>query len=211
MDNDANAAALGEALFGAGRGHHDLLYVNVGTGIGAGLIFNGRLHHGRHGLAGEIGHVTVVPGGPECACGKRGCLEAFASGRSLGRRGREAAAADPQGGARLVALAGGQVEAIQGPHVIQAAAAGDPLAARLVEDTAGYLGLALGNAANLLDPGLIVLGGGLSEAGDVLFTPLQGAVRRHLLPGAPGPPVVPAALGYDAGIAGALALALDGL
>ena len=211
LDNDANAAALGEALFGAGRGSRDLLYVNVGTGIGAGIVLNGRLHHGQHGMAGEIGHVTVLPDGPECGCGKRGCLEALASGRSLGRRAREAAAAEPRDAARLVALAGGSAAAIQGPHVVEAAAAGDALAARLVEETAGYLGLALGNAANLLDPALIVLGGGLAAAGDVLFAPLGAAVRQHLLPGTPAPPVVPAALGYDAGIAGALALALDGL
>jgi glucokinase len=225
IDNDANAAALGEAHFGAGRGHRNVLYVNVGTGIGAGLILNGRLFHGQHGLAGEIGHVTVIPDlsevqapraeapppAPLCPCGKRGCLEAVASGRAIGRRAREAAAADPAGAAGLVARAGGEVAHIEGPHVLAAAGAGDPLAVRLVVETAAYLGLALGNAANIVDPSVIVVGGGVGEAGEVLFAPLRAAVGRNLLPSMPPPDVVPAALGYDAGIAGALALALDGI
>jgi glucokinase len=212
LDNDANAAAFGEARFGAGRGHRHILYVNVGTGIGAGVILGGRLYHGQQGMAGEIGHVTVVlEGGPLCPCGKHGCLEAVASGRAIGRRAREAVAGDPAGGARLRALAGGAAEGIGAPQVFAAAAQGDPLAGRLVEETAGYLGLALGNAANLLDPSIIIVGGGVGEAGDHLFDPLRAAVRRHLLPSIPAPQVVPAALGYDAGIAGALALALDGV
>jgi glucokinase len=233
IDNDANAAALGEAHFGAGRGHRNVLYLNVGTGIGAGLILNGRLFHGQHGMAGEIGHVTVVPDpadapegpdlpgspgppwagrdAPPCPCGKRGCLEAVASGRAIGQRARAAAAADPVGAAGLLALAGGETAQIEGPHVLAAAGAGDPLAVRLVAETAAYLGLALGNAANIVDPSVIVVGGGVGEAGEVLFAPLRAAVRRHLLPSMPPPEVVPAALGYDAGIAGALALALEGI
>jgi len=211
LDNDANAAALGELLFGAGRGQHNLLYVNVGTGIGAGVIVNGALYHGEHGMAGELGHVTVEPDGPVCACGKRGCLEAVASGRSFGRRAREAAARDPAAGAAIIAEAGGNPRAIEGPHVMAAAAKGDALARRLIAELAEYLGRALGNAANLLDPGMIVVGGGLSEAGDALFGPLAERVKAHLLPSLPAPRVVPAALGYDAGIAGAIALALDEL
>ena len=106
LDNDANAAALGEARFGAGRGHADVLYVNVGTGIGAGLVLGGHLYHGAHGMAGEIGHITVLPDGPPCDCGKRGCLEAIASGRSIGRRARETAAQLPAVAAELIRLAG---------------------------------------------------------------------------------------------------------
>lgn len=210
VDNDANAAALGEALFGAGRGERDLLYVNLGTGIGAGIIHGGAIFHGKNGMAGEIGHVTVQLDGPVCACGKRGCLEALASGRSVGRRAREAAEADPAAGAALVALAGSR-ETIEAPHVIRAAAGGDPLSLRLVTETAEYLGLGLAGAANLLDPGMIVVGGGLADSGDLLFTPMRQTVRRHLLSTTPCPMIVPAALGYDAGIVGALALALDGL
>ena len=211
IDNDANAAAFGEGLFGAGRGHRNILYVNVGTGIGAGAILNGNLYHGQHGMAGEIGHVTVLPDGPPCPCGKRGCLEALTSGSAIGRRAREAAAAEPGMAGRLSALAGGSAADIASPHVFAAALEGDPLALRLVEETAGYLGMALGNAANVLDPSIIIIGGGVGEAGEVLFAPLRAAVRRHLLPSMPVLDVVPAALGYDAGIAGALALALDGV
>ena len=108
IDNDANAAALGEALFGAGRGQRNLLYVNVGTGIGAGVVLNGRLYHGQHGMAGEIGHVTVAPDGPLCPCGKRGCLEAVAAGRAIGLRGQAAARAEPGAAGRVLALAGGR-------------------------------------------------------------------------------------------------------
>jgi glucokinase len=211
VDNDANAAALGEARFGAGQGHASVLYVNVGTGIGGGVVLNGRLYHGANGMAGEIGHVTVTPDGPPCDCGKRGCLEAVASGRSLGRRAREAAQREPESARLLVEAAGDDAAKIEGPHVFTAAAAGDLLATRLIEETAGYLGLALGNVANVLDPSIVVIGGGLSETGEALFTPLRAAVRRHLLPELPAPPVVPAALGYEAGVIGAVSLALDEL
>ncbi len=211
IDNDANAAAFGEAQFGAGRGHRNILYVNIGTGIGAGLILDGRLYHGQHGMAGEIGHVTVRPDGAECACGRRGCLETVASGRAIGLRAQAAAVAQPDAAGRLQALAGGDGAQITGVHVFAAAEEGDALAVQLVDETADFLGLALGSAANVLDPSIIIIGGGVGEGGEVLFTPLRAAVRRYLLPSIPGPEVVPAALGYDAGIAGALALALDGL
>jgi glucokinase len=208
LDNDANAAALGEARFGAGKGFPNLVYVNVGTGIGAGLVLAGRLYRGAHGLAGELGDVTVVPDGAACACGKRGCLEAYASGRALGRRAREAVAADPAGGALLLRLAG-SAAAVEGPHVVGAARAGDALATRLLDETADHLGAALATAVGLLDPDAIVLGGGVATAGEVLFGPLRRALARQLLPGAPAPPVLGAALGYDAGVVGAAALALE--
>jgi glucokinase len=208
LDNDANAAALGETLFGAGTGAASVLYVNVGTGIGAGIVLNGAVLHGFQGMAGEIGHMTVRVGGLECACGKRGCLEAYASGRSLARRAQIAAADQPDAAAPLLRLAGGTVSALSGRHVLEAARIRDPLALRLVEETAGYLGLALGNAANLLDPERIILGGGVSTAGDLLFVPLRDAVARHTMPGMRTPPIVPAQLGYDAGVIGAVALAL---
>ena len=211
IDNDANAAALGEALFGAGRGQRNLLYVNVGTGIGAGVVLNGRLYHGQHGMAGEIGHVTVAPDGPLCPCGKRGCLEAVASGRAIGLRGQAAARAEPGAAGRLLALAGGRRGGYRRHARPRGGAEGDPLAGRIVDETAAYLGLALGNVANVLDPAMIIVGGGVGEAGERLFGPLREAVRRHLLPSMPAPEVVPAALGYDAGIVGALALALDGM
>ena len=210
LDNDANAGALGEARFGAGKGYRNQLYVNIGTGIGAGLVLEGRLYRGAHGLAGELGHVTVVPDGALCDCGKRGCLEAYASGRSLGRRAREAVAADPAGAEALVRLAGGPA-AVEGPHVVAAAGAGDPLARRLMDEAADYLGAALSVAACVLDPDVIILGGGVAAAGEVLFGPLRRALARDTMPGVPVPRLVGAALGYDAGVVGAVALALDHL
>ena len=209
LDNDANAGALGEARFGVGHDFSDFLYVNIGAGIGGGIIVRNRLLRGAHGLAGEIGHMTVVPGGAPCDCGKRGCLEAYASGRSLGRRARAATSADPTAGAAILALAGGRSDAVDGHHLMQAATAGDRLALTLVRQTAGYLGLALGNAANLLDPAAIILGGGVAGAGDVLLTPLREHLAWHLMPGMPAPAILQAALGYDAGVMGAIALALE--
>lgn len=180
IDNDANTGALGEARFGAGRGHRHLLYVNVGTGIGAGVVLNGRLYRGADGLAGEIGHVTVARNGRSCACGKRGCLEAYASGRAIG-----------------------------GPEVTRAAAAGDASARGRLDDAARWLALALGGAANVLNPSALILGGGVSEAGELLLAPLRIHLATHLMPGLPAPTVVRASLGYDAGVIGALALALE--
>ena len=180
LDNDANAGALGEARFGAGQGHRHVLYVNVGTGIGAGVILDGRIYHGAHGLAGEIGHVTVERNGRLCDCGKRGCLEAYASGRAIG-----------------------------GPEVTRAAAEGDPAALRRIDDTARWLAAGIGAAVNVLNPSAVVLGGGVSEAGELLLAPLRSHLEAELMPGMPAPEVLPAALGYDAGVIGALALAID--
>ena len=209
VENDANAGALGEAVYGAGKGHALVLYVNVGTGIGGGIVLDGRVLHGRNGLAGEIGHVTVVPGGPECACGKHGCLEAIASGPSIARLAREwVAERDGMGGA-ILRLAGGDVRAVTSSHVFRAAADGDSDAVALVQRVAGAIGLALGNAANLLDPSIMVIGGGVASVGDLLLQPVRTAMAQHLLPTLPAPPVVPAALGYDAGAMGALAMSFQ--
>jgi glucokinase len=206
LDNDANAAALGEAVSGAGRGHAQILYVNIGTGIGGGIVLDGRIYHGRNGLAGEIGHVTVLPGGPRCDCGKRGCLEAVASGRSIGRLARERVRRAGADAVPLLDYAGGDVDTLDSKHVFRAAAEGNALAIGLIDEIAGYLGMALGNAVNLLDPSAIVVGGGVSETGKLLFAPLRRALAAHLLPSLPVPAIVPAALGYDAGVLGALAL-----
>jgi predicted NBD/HSP70 family sugar kinase len=182
LDNDANVGALGEARYGAGRGHANLVYVNAGTGIGAGLVLGGRIYRGANGLAGELGHVTVDDG-PEarpCACGKRGCLEAYASGRAIG-----------------------------GPEVTRRAKAGDEGAQGRLRDAVRALARALGAATNLLNPSAIVVGGGVAEAGELLLGPLRTALARELMPDMPAPAVVPAALGYDAGVIGALALASE--
>jgi glucokinase len=192
VDNDANCGGLAEALYGAGEGCRSVLYVNLGTGIGGALVLDGKVHHGAHSIAGEIGHCVVKPDGPPCTCDKRGCLEAMSSGSALGREGRLA----------------GLGEGITGREVAALALAGDAVAGRLVDEAAGWLGLALGNAANLWDPDLIVLGGGVAEMGERLLGPTRESFRRTAMLAAKGTPIVAAQLGYEAGIVGAAALVL---
>lgn len=192
LDNDANCGGLGEALFGAGRGHRSVLYVNIGTGIGGALVLDGKVHHGAHSIAGELGHCVVKPGGPRCTCDKQGCLEALASGSALGREGRLA----------------GLGEQITGHEVAQLAIAGDAVAGRIVDEAAGWLGLALGNAANLWDPDLIVLGGGVAEMGERLLQPTRRSYQQTAMLAAKATPIVCADLGYAAGVIGAAALVL---
>jgi len=209
VDNDANAGTLGEARFGAGRGVRDLLYVNIGTGIGGGILANGSLVRGVTTTAGEIGHVVVQENGPRCTCGRRGCLEALCSGDSIARRAREAMAARPTEGRSLRQIAG-DGPTLTSEHVFAAARQGDALAQEILQDTIRYLALAIGNAVTLLNPALVIVGGGVSEAGDLLFEPLRAAVAEVALD-VPGRAVriVPAALGYEAGVVGAVALALE--
>lgn len=210
LENDARAATLGELHFGAGRGHRHLVYINIGTGIGGGLVLDGRLHRGATTTAGEIGHMRVRPDGPLCPCGGRGCLEALASGPSIARRARSAVMQDPAAGEVLLAAAGGDPQALTSRHVVTSAAQGDPLAARLVEETAEYLALAVTSLVNLLNPTLVVFGGGVSEAGELLLRPVRRRVRQWALPAAgEAVTIVQASLGYDAGVIGAAALALE--
>ena len=207
VDNDANAGALGEARFGAGRGAACMLYVNIGTGIGGAVVIDHRVHRGAHSAAGEIGHCVVLPGGPECTCGKRGCLEAVCSGMSIGRRATEAAQRDPSGSAGWPREADGRVRA---ETVFEGASRGNPLAQELLDETVHYLALGLASPANVLDPDLIVLGGGVPAAGEILLGPLREAVRELATEAlAPGLRLEGAQLGYDAGVIGAAALAME--
>jgi glucokinase len=207
VDNDGNAAAWAEARFGAGAVSDDLVLVNVGTGIGGGLVLNGQLYHGEHGFAGELGHLIVDPGGDRCACGNRGCLEAMASGSTLGRLGREAAAADP--GGRLAALAGGP-DLVTGEVVFAAAAEGDKPALALFERVGHWLGVGIASLVTIFDPDLVVVGGGVAATGDLLLAPARASFERyvHARDHRDLPPVVPARLGADAGLVGAATLAL---
>lgn len=206
VGNDATAAAWAELRAGAGRGVSDLVMVTLGTGIGGGIVAGGRLVEGARRFAGEWGHMVVDPHGPPCPCGQRGCWERFASGEGLGRLAREAAQAGRASG--LVALAGGDPEAVRGEHVTAAAAAGDPGARAVLAELGWWLALGLANLANALDPELIVVGGGLVAAGEVLFEPLreafgelvEGGTQREVR-------IVPAALGPSAGALGAALLA----
>jgi glucokinase len=209
VENDANAAAWGEYRFGAGEGQPDVVVLTIGTGIGAGLILNGALHRGRFGIAGEPGHIRVVPGGRLCGCGNRGCFEQYCSGTALVRAAREVAQERPADAGRLLDLAHGDIANIDGPVVTKAAQEGDPAAVDCFDEIGRWLGQGLADIAALLDPGRYVIGGGVAEAGDLLL----GAGRETyaaVLTGRgyrPLADVVPARLGSQAGLIGAADLA----
>ena len=189
LENDANAGALAEWLFGAGWGKRCVVYMTMGTGIGGGLVLDGRLYRGANGNAGEIGHMRVVPeGGPLCGCGKRGCLEAFCSGPSIARRTRQAMSANLTPGRRehganaaLLALAG-SIEAASAEHLFAAARQGDPLATHLVDETAHYLGVGLANVVQVLNPEVIVLGTIATEQGNFFLDRVRRVVREETWP-----------------------------
>jgi glucokinase len=207
VDNDANAAAWGEYRFGAGRGSRNMLQVTVGTGIGGGIVWDGALYRGAHGFAGEIGHVIVQPDGPLCGCGNRGCWEQVASGQAMDRLGRKEAARDPSGAIARLAD-GGEVT---GVHVTDAAREGDARAMTIVEDVGRRLGEGLAGLVNVLDPDLVVVGGGVAAEGELILGPARKAFLGAVEAAEQRPevPVVPAELGNDAGAVGAAALALD--
>jgi glucokinase len=204
--NDATAAGWAEHDRGAGRGAGDMLMVTLGTGIGGGLVLGGRLAEGARGFAGELGHMVVDPHGPLCPCGQRGCWERFASGSGLGLLGREAAIA---GQAEAVVALAGHPEAVRGEHVTRAAAAGDPGALAIMDRFAWWLALGLANLANVLDPAVIVLGGGLVDAGEVVIEPVRRAFPGLVEAGRQRPdiPIRLAQLGSRAGAIGAGLLA----
>ena len=207
VDNDANVAALGEVLHGAGRGRREVLVVTLGTGIGGGLIINGTVNRGGFGLAAEIGHFTVDRDGPVCACGERGHWEALASGTALGRRAREWAARGDAPG--VLARAGGVVEAITGHEAGESALAGEADGRAILTEHAGDVALGLGGLVNIFDPELVVIGGGLVHLGEALIGPIRAALPAHVEAAdrRTVPPVVAAALGEQAGAVGAAALA----
>jgi glucokinase len=209
VENDGNAAAWAEYRFGAARGITEFLLITVGTGIGGGIVSDGRLFRGAYGVAAEFGHVRVIPDGLPCGCGRRGCFEQYCSGRALVREARALAEANPQHATRLLALAGGEVDAIQGPQVTQAALEGDPAAVEAFGVIARWLGQGLADLVAIWDPGLIVVGGGVAESGDLLLAPAWEAYVAALGPRA-GMPVAElhtAELGNTAGLIGAADLA----
>lgn len=207
VENDGNAAAWGEFVYGAGRDVDDLLLVAVGTGVGGGIVLDGRLHRGASGIAAEIGHLRVVPGGRLCGCGNTGCWEQYASGSALVADARAAAEADPE--AARVLLAGAPVSTLDGPMITAAARAGDPFARARLAGLGRWLGEGIASLAAVLDPAAAVIGGGVSAAGDLLLDPLRTAFRENLTGRGHRPElqVRPAALGNDAGMLGAADLA----
>jgi glucokinase len=207
VDNDATCAVIGEWIYGAAAGATDAVVVTLGTGIGGGLVVNNRVARGALGFAGEIGHMVVDPSGPACPCGKRGCWERFASGSGLGRLAREAAHAGRLD--EVLRRAGGNPEAVRGEDVTAAAAAGDPGARAVLDELGWWLALGLANLANILDPSVFVLGGGLVDALDLVIIPVRAAFD-DLVEGREGRPEVMirrAALGERAGAVGAGVLA----
>jgi glucokinase len=209
VENDANASAWAEARFGAARGYRDVMLVAVGTGIGAAIIIGGQLYRGRWGIAGEPGHVRVVPDGRLCGCGNRGCWEQYASGNALVAEAREFARRTPVGAMRLLQLGGGVPEGISGPEITRAATEGDPAALHCFQTVGGWLGQGLADLAAILDPACFVIGGGVSEAGDLLLDPARAAFERALTGRGHRPfaEIRVAQLGQDAGIVGAADLA----
>lgn len=206
VDNDANLAALAEHLYGAARGAADAVMLTIGTGIGGGLILDGELYRGATGAGAELGHVVIDMDGPPCqgSCPGRGCVEALASGTALGREGREAAEREP--GSALAAMLAAERE-IDGHAVTEAALGGDAAAIAVFELVGKRLGVALASFANVFEPELIVIGGGVIAAGDLLLEPARRELRARALPPMNRTPVVAAQLGEDAGMIGAAALA----
>jgi len=206
VDNDANVAALGEYRFGAGNGYDSLFYITVSTGVGGGWILNGQPWRGAGGMAGEIGHIVVDPAGPVCLCGKRGCVERLASGLYMAQDVREELNNKPQKGKKVREMVGENLELVTGKLVSEAAALGDDLAQEILFRGAWGLGVGIGNAANLVNPQLFVLGGSVTKAGTRWWDVVRQVARETALPEVDFA-IVPAALGDDAPLWGAVALA----
>jgi glucokinase len=212
VDNDANAAAWAEVRFGAAQGESHVVMITLGTGIGGGLIIDGRVQRGRFGIAGEFGHMQVVPDGLRCECGNRGCWEQYASGNALVREARAMIAAGSPMVADLLARLGNDRAALTGPFITEAARDGDATAQELLTDIGEWLGVGIANLAAAFDPGLFVVGGGVSAADELLLGPAREAFRRQLTGRGyrPEAGIVRARLGSDAGLIGAAELARAG-
>ena len=209
IENDANAAAWGEARFGAGRGKEHMLMLTVGTGIGGGIVVNGDLYRGAFGIAAEIGHIRVIPDGHLCGCGARGCFEQYASGNALMRHAREAIAASPDIARNLLSRGDGTIDGLTGKDITDAAREGDSVALAAFNTTAPWLGAGIASLSVVLDPQCVVIGGGVIDAGDILLEPTRAALIRYM-PFAgkhPYPEIIAAELGNEAGLVGVADLA----
>jgi len=207
LDNDANAAGLAEALWGAGAGYRNVLYATIGTGIGTGIVFDRSLYHGRTGAAGEGGHMSIDYRGPLCGCGKKGCIETLASGPAISRRAHDRLIQSSNRESVLWQLVDGHVEALTSEMVGQAYASGDALARDVLHDTAALLALWLSNLVDVLEPDVIIMGGGVATTLKPFFSEIHQQIsemcvnaRAHEIP------LLSARYGPDAGVAGAAAL-----
>ena len=209
IENDANAAAWGEAKFGAGRNQAHMMMLTIGTGVGGGIVVNNELYRGAFGIAAEFGHLRVVPEGHLCGCGARGCFEQYASGSALRRHAREAISASPDLARNLLARGDGTINGLTGQAITDAAREGDAVALAAFQTTAQYLGAGIASLAVLLDPSCVVIGGGVIDAGEILLAPTREAMKRYM-PFAgkhPYPEIVAAELGNEAGLVGVADLA----
>ena len=202
LDNDANVAAIGEYMFGAGRGAKDVVFFTVSTGIGGGAVLNGKVYRGHTSNALEIGHMTVAPDGPRCNCGNIGCVEATSSGTAIAKRGQEALNSKVETSLR-------KYDKVTSYEVFVEAAAGDPICKDIIDNALNYLGIAIANAVSIFDPEVIIVGGGVSKAGDIVFDTIRKVVNKRCFKSmSESVKIVPAGLGTDAGVIGAVSLAL---
>lgn len=209
IENDANAAAWGEARFGAGAGYEQMILLTIGTGVGGGIVMNGALHRGAFGIAAEFGHMRVAPNGDACGCGAFGCFEQYASGSALVKHAKRLVESKPAAAAELLSRCEGEISNLIGAQIMDAARAGDALAREAFEITGDWLGAGIATLSVLLDPEVVVIGGGVVEAGELLMSPTQKALERYM-PFAskhPFPKLVAANLGNEAGLVGAADLA----
>ena len=209
IENDANAAAWGEAKFGAGKNQDHMMMLTVGTGIGGGIVVNGALYRGAYGIAAEFGHLRLVPEGHLCGCGARGCFEQYASGNALLRHAREAINASPEIARNLLSRGDGTVAGLTGQAITEAARDGDPVALAAFNTTGQWLGAGIASLSVLLDPACVVIGGGVIDAGEILLKPTRESLERNM-PFAgkhPYPQVIAAQLGNEAGLVGVADLA----
>ena len=209
VDNDANAAVWAEWKFGAARGETHVMMITLGTGIGGGILINGQVQRGRFGIAGEFGHMQVVPGGLRCECGNRGCWEQYASGNALVREARSLVSANSPIASDLLDRVEGQPSNLTGPLITEAARDGDPTARELLAEMGNWLGVGIANLVAAFDPGTFVIGGGVSAAGDLLLDSARETFKRRLTGRGyrPEARIVAAQLGNDAGLIGAADLA----
>ncbi len=204
LDNDANCATLGEWWMGAAKGGRNVVGVTIGTGIGGGLILEGRLYHGSSDIAGEIGHTTIDVTGRRCKCGNYGCLEAYASGPSIAERAREQLQGDHE--STMYTMVDGELERLTAAIVYDAAKKGDETALEVVRETARFLGAGIANLLNVFNPDVVVIAGGVTQAGATLFDPLRREVRKRAFAAAVDAcRIVPGSLPGNAGVVGAVA------
>lgn len=207
IENDANACALAEYRFGGGRGYNSVLYMTMSTGIGGGIVINGQIYHGANDSAGEVGHQILLPDGPLCGCGKRGCLEALCSGPAIARRAKEAI--QKESNTTILTLTDGRIDAVKSEHVLAAARQGDMLAQKLVDETAYYMGWGIANLVNILNPDIVLLGTIAIAAGDLLLEPIRKTVANFaMVRPAEAVKIMPAQLGDSLGDLAAIALVI---